>query len=157
MSASRLPRPALALAAAAVAALISGCTAAPPDDDPPEPGQSPSAGAGSPTPSPSPSTTPLPEAADGTDLDACANVHCEVLVEEGDELALDVAYGVTVDEDGMGVSGYGPGIELSGQLPPPEEEEEPPTFVMNDIAITLVALDGSSAVMEMSVLLRPAG
>ncbi|KOX17316.1 hypothetical protein [Nocardiopsis sp. NRRL B-16309] len=157
MSAIRPPRPSLTLAAAAVVALVSGCTAASPDGDPAEPGRSPSAGAAS----HSPSAAPLPEAADGTDLDACADADCEVLVEHGDEFAMDGGYGVDrfvvdgVDEDGLSVSGHGPGIELSGEIPPPEEGREPHTFSMNNIAVTLIALDGSSAVMDLSALAEP--
>ncbi|XKK39493.1 hypothetical protein HFP72_00410 [Nocardiopsis sp. ARC36] len=62
----------------------------------------------------------LPEAADGTDLEACADAECEVLVEAGDEFAMDGTHGVdrfvvdAVDGEGLGMSGFGPGIELSG-------------------------------------------
>jgi hypothetical protein len=159
MSAIRPPRPAPVLAAVALAALVSGCSAAAPGEDPPASGRSPAAGAGS--PSPSASSTPLPEAADGTDLDACADAECEVVVEEGDEFAMDGAYGVerfvvtTVDGTGLSVNGFGPGTELSGHLPPPEEGSEPPAFIMNGIEITLVALVGSSAVMDMTALATP--
>ncbi|TDQ54348.1 hypothetical protein [Actinorugispora endophytica] len=138
------------LAAVATALLLGGCAAAPADQDPADAEASPS-----PSPSPSAVAEAVPEAADGTDLDACADADCEVLVEEGDEFAMDGAHGVdrfvvdAVDEEGLSMSGYGAGITLSGHLPPPDGEQ-PYTFVMNGITVALVALDGSSALMRLT-------
>jgi hypothetical protein len=136
---SPLPRPLPALTVAlAATALLAGCSAGPPAQDP----------AG-------PAGPDLPEAADGTDLEACADAECEVLVEAGDEFAMDGTHGVdrfvvdAVDGEGLGMSGFGPGIELSGHLPPPDGDQ-PPTFVMNGFTITLVAVDGSTALMTLS-------
>ncbi|PDP88180.1 hypothetical protein CQJ94_08635 [Glycomyces fuscus] len=134
-------------AAGAVTALLGGCAG------------SQEQGAASPEPSaadasPSPAAPALPEAADGTDLEACADADCEVLVESGDEFTMDGSHGVdrfvvdAVGEDGIDFSGYGPGTTLSGHLPPPEDQEY--VFVMNGFDITLVAVEGSSALLRLS-------
>ncbi|MEU0240541.1 hypothetical protein ABZ234_22915 [Nocardiopsis sp. NPDC006198] len=155
---SPLPHPLPALTAAlAAAALLAGCSAGPFGQGPAGAGATPSADAAEPSAEPSagPAGPDLPEAADGTDLEACADAECEVLVEAGDEFAMDGTHGVdrfvvdAVDGEGLGMSGFGPGIELSGHLPPPDGGR-PPTFVMNGFTVTLVAVDGSTALMALS-------
>ncbi|NYH50960.1 hypothetical protein HNR06_000549 [Nocardiopsis arvandica] len=147
------PRSTPALAAAAVL-LLGGCAATPTVRDPVEADASPSdQDARS---SPPPADPAPPEAADGTDLEACADADCEVLVEEGDEFAMDGTYGVdrfvvdAVDEEGLSVSGHGAGVMLSGHLPPPDGEEPHHSFVMNGFTIVLVTLDGAGALIRLS-------
>lgn len=149
-------RPTLALAAAA--ALLSGCGSAPTDQSPPAADTDPLTPSESSAPSPSgtPTAAPLPEAADGTDLTACADADCEVVVEEGDEFAMDGSYGVeqftveSVGADGLSMAGEGPGTMVSGHVPaPPPGGNDHPQFVMNGFSITVVALEGSTAVMRL--------
>ncbi|WP_435108896.1 hypothetical protein [Nocardiopsis synnemataformans] len=146
-------RPIRALAAAgAVTALLSGCAGSQ-EQDPSAADASPPDSAD--TASPSPTAPAPPEAADGTDLEACADADCEVLVESGDEFAMDGSHGVdlfvvdAVGEDGLDVSGYGPGTTLSGHLPPPDGEEPGGVFVMNGFEITLVAVTDSGGVVRL--------
>jgi hypothetical protein len=136
-------------AAGAVTALLGGCAG------------SQEQGTASPEPpaadaSPSPTAPAPPEAADGTDLEACADADCEVLVESGDEFTMDGSHGVdrfvvdAVGEDGLDVSGYGPGTTLSGHLPPPNGDEPGGVFVMNGFEITLVAVTDSGGVVRLA-------
>ncbi|MCK9872118.1 hypothetical protein AB0M72_16735 [Nocardiopsis dassonvillei] len=145
-------------AAGAVTALLGGCAGAQ-EQDAANPG--PSAADASPpgdadTASPSAAAPAPPEAADGTDLEACADADCEVLVESGDEFAMDGSHGVdrfvvdAVGEDGLDVSGYGPGTTLSGHLPPPIGGEPGGVFVMNGFEITLVAVTDSGGVVRLA-------
>ncbi|NKY97806.1 hypothetical protein [Nocardiopsis alborubida] len=147
-------RPIRALAAAgAVAALLSGCAGSQEQDPPAADASLPDSTDAA---SPSPTAPATPEAADGTDLEACADADCEVLVESGDEFAMDGSHGVdrfvvdAVGEDGLDVSGYGPGTTLSGHLPPPIGEEPGGVFVMNGFEITLVAVTGSGGVVRLA-------
>ncbi|MFF8763572.1 hypothetical protein ACF07Q_03590 [Nocardiopsis dassonvillei] len=142
-------------AAGAATALLGGCAGAQEQDaatpDPSAADASPPGGA-----SPSPTAPAPPEAADGTDLQACADAECEVLVESGDEFTMDGSHGVdrfvvdAVGEDGLDVSGYGPGTTLSGHLPPPIGGEPGGVFVMNGFEITLVAVTDSGGVVRLA-------
>ncbi|MFF1673809.1 hypothetical protein ACFVWN_29090, partial [Nocardiopsis flavescens] len=91
------------------------------------------------------------EAADGTDLDACADADCEVLVSAGDEFAMDGSHGVdlfvfeAVGGGGVSFRGEGPGTRMSGRLPGPDA-----SFVMNGFTVAVVAVEGSEAVVEFS-------
>lgn len=74
-----------------IAAVLVGCGSAP--AAPPAPG---SAGSSTPTTSSSPSApaSPVPPAADGTNLDACRDGRCEVVVRSGTVIPLDPSFGV---------------------------------------------------------------
>ncbi|ADH67430.1 MULTISPECIES: hypothetical protein [Nocardiopsis] len=142
-------------AAGAATALLGGCAGAQ-EQDAADSGPS-AADASPPGDAPSSPAAPAPpEAADGTDLQACADADCEVLVESGDEFAMDGSHGVdrfvvdAVGEDGLDVSGYGPGTTLSGRLPPPDGEGPGGVFVMNGFEITLVAVTDSGGVVRLA-------
>ncbi|MEU1897426.1 hypothetical protein ABZ512_03565 [Nocardiopsis dassonvillei] len=143
-------------AAGAATALLGGCAGAQEQDAAtPDPSAADASPPGEAT-SPSPTAPAPPEAADGTDLQACADADCEVLVESGDEFAMDGSHGVdrfvvdAVGEDGLDVSGYGPGTTLSGHLPPPDGEGPGGVFVMNGFEITLVAVTDSGGVVRLA-------
>jgi len=156
------PAPFASLAAAtAAAALLGGCVPQQADPDPGGADASPSTADADPSPSPTPtepaepSAPALPEAADGTDLDACADAECEVLVETGDEFALDGAHGLDrfvveeIGEEGLRISGHSPGGFVSGTIAAPDGEQTT-TFVMNGLTVTLVAVDGSAGIIALT-------
>lgn len=104
----------------------------------------------SPSPSPSPS---LPAAADGTDLAACGDGRCEVVVSPQDEVPMPAQTGIpaimvtSISPRGGVVylaSGSGATMRFTGQT-------AGMTSYMNDVAITTEAIVGHRAVARFTL------
>jgi hypothetical protein len=125
-------RAGLVLAACAIT-LAPGCGGAGIPDGSPQSPTGPSSPASTPssafitsapqsTAPPAPPPPSLPSAADGSDLDACADADCTVQVRDGDEIALDSTFGldtITVsstrtDEVVLEFGGTAGGLEAEG-------------------------------------------
>jgi hypothetical protein len=99
-----------------------------------------------------PTTGPLPAAADGTNLAACSDGRCEVLIAPGDKITFtgDVVgfEQLTIDNiDATGVytRGTGPGINLT------LGEETPGTpYTMNRLVMSVIGFNQGQAVLRMA-------
>lgn len=166
MSAIHSGRAALLVTAAV---LLAGCGSAPQEAAAPESAPSssvassppPSASPSSPSPSsspsaspsPSPTVTPLPKARNGTDLRACRDAKCEVLVKDGQRIRLADKWGllpidVTVEDGSVTFHAYTPsGMRLTMAKQTPDQGG--PSTV-NEVSFEVVAVKGKKAVIKIS-------
>ncbi|GAA4906022.1 hypothetical protein LX16_3431 [Stackebrandtia albiflava] len=105
---------------------------------------------GAPAETGSPSEAGLPEAADGSDLTACEDGNCEVVVTESDEIPVDPAFGVdlftveSIEQDTVTVQATGAGTYLRVTISPSGAGS------LNGILVKVVAVDGDRAVLNFS-------
>lgn len=99
----------------------------------------------------SPGKSAPPGAADGTDLESCADGRCEVAVKRGDKIKFSAPVGVAVLRvrkvaDGeVDLVGTGPGIEMGWKGGGPGK-----SFKMNQLKIKVIAGDGDRAVLRLA-------
>lgn len=158
MPASFPDRHSPALAATALVLLLGACGGNDSDDSAPRPpAASPTAvdttdepssrPASSPPPPPSPV---LPEAADGTDLDSCADSRCEVQVKPGDTVTFDAGVNlrdftvVDIGDNALSHKASGNGTRFGGSM------TAPGTSTVNGVKVKIVAVEGDRAVIRMS-------
>jgi hypothetical protein len=103
-----------------------------------------------PSPTIPPASPTAPRAADGSDLSACRDGRCEVIVAAGDRISPLTRFGLqaltvrTVSPDGVTYVGTGPGITVSAGRQQPGM-----TSRLNRLAITTVAINGDRAIVRL--------
>lgn len=136
---------------------LAGCGGTPDTGslEPPPGGDVAASGSEEPSPSPEPEPEPtsdagLPDAADGSGLDACADGDCEVRVSESDEIPIDPSFGIdnfTVAEIGpdmVVIEGTGAGAYVRTSVGTQGRS------TLNGITVQILAIDGDQAVLSLS-------
>lgn len=102
----------------------------------------------------SPAAVPLPRAADRTDVQACFDGSCEILVSEPVDIPLDGSLGIgalsvtAIDSSGVDFQSVSPSGFVSSFLDQKPSQGGPST--MNELAISVVAISGKKAVIRLS-------
>ncbi len=105
------------------------------------------------SPSPTSTTTSSsqpPSATDGSDVAACYDGNCEVVLSAPTDISVDPEFGVTaitvvtIEPDGVAVQADGPGVSLSGGAGPGG------AITLNGVTIRVLAINDASAVLNFS-------
>jgi hypothetical protein len=142
----------VALVAVGCAAALVACGAPVPKQAAPatpSPSVSPSA-----APTPSPSSVVLPRAADGTNVRACFDATCEILVTGRTKIPVDEKYGLatlevaSISSSGVDFHAVAPdGTQLNASQQRPDQGG---ASTLNHVRILIVAMNDKGAVIKLS-------
>ncbi|MEJ3750499.1 hypothetical protein WEI85_45480 [Actinomycetes bacterium KLBMP 9797] len=102
----------------------------------------------------SPAAVPLPRAADGTNVRACLDGRCEILVSKPIDIPLDGRHGIgvlsvtAIDSSGVDFQSVSPSGFVSSFHDQHPDQGGPST--MNKLAIGVIAISGTKAVIRLS-------